>query len=90
LIAQAFEAVRYPILPLVERVDEESRQEILHIRHHSLYTPRDFDISPFFTIVKPTIEAGFEYRRLRWAADRGPISEKGGMPEPEIGYGMTE
>jgi len=90
LIAQAFEAVRYPILPLVERVDDESRQEILHIRHHSLYTPRDFDISPFFTVVKPTIEAGFDYRRLRWAADRGPISETAVMPEPKIGYGTTE
>ena len=90
LIAQAFEAVRYPILPMVERVDEDSRQEILHIRHHSLYTPRDFDISPFFTVIKPTIEAGFDYRRLRWAADRGPISEKGIIPEPEIGDGMTK
>jgi Permuted papain-like amidase enzyme, YaeF/YiiX, C92 family len=76
LIAQAFEAVKYPILPLVERVDDESRQEILHIRHHSLYTPRDFDVSPFFTIVKPTIEVGFDYRRVRWATDRGPASEK--------------
>ena len=42
LIAQAFEAVKYPILPLVERVDDESQQEIMRIRHHSLYTPRDF------------------------------------------------
>ena len=48
LIAQAFESVGYPILPEVHRVDAESRREILHIRHHSLYTPRDFDISPFF------------------------------------------
>jgi Permuted papain-like amidase enzyme, YaeF/YiiX, C92 family len=86
LIAQAFEAVKYPILPLVERVDDESRQEILHIRHHSLYTPRDFDISPFFAVVKPTIEAGFDYRRLRWAADRGPVSEKGIMPGPGVGH----
>jgi hypothetical protein len=87
LIAQAFEAARYPILPPVERVDDESRQEILHIRHHSLYTPRDFDISPFFIVVKPTIEAGFDYRRLRWAADRGPISDKGIMPEPNTACG---
>ena len=67
LIAQAFQAVNYPILPMVERVDSESRREILHIRHHSLFTPRDFDISPFFKIVKPTIENGFDYKNVVWA-----------------------
>jgi hypothetical protein len=29
-----------------------------------LYTPRDFDISPYFQVVKPTIEHGFSYRGL--------------------------
>jgi hypothetical protein len=56
LIAQAFQSVRYPILPRVERTDEpnsavtteSARREILHIRHHSLFAPRDFDISPYF------------------------------------------
>ena len=52
LIAQAFESVGYPILPDVRRLDDQSRREILHIRHHSLYTPRDFDVSPFFAVVK--------------------------------------
>ena len=56
LIAQAFEAVRYPILPKVTRVESEAaRREILEIRHSSLYAPRDFDISPYFKIVKPTL-----------------------------------
>jgi hypothetical protein len=67
LIAQAFESVGYPILPDVRRVDDQSRREIMHIRHHSLYTPRDFDVSPFFAIVKPTIETGFNYKQMRWA-----------------------
>ena len=67
LIAQAFESVGYPILPDVGRVDDESRREILHIRHHSLYAPRDFDVSPFFAIVKPTLETGFDYKQMRWA-----------------------
>jgi hypothetical protein len=68
LIAQAFEHVRYPILPKVTRMDSESaRQEILEIRHSSLYAPRDFDISPYFALVKPTIERGFDYRRMAWA-----------------------
>jgi hypothetical protein len=76
LIAQAFGSVNYPILPDVARVDEESRREIMHIRHHSLYTPRDFDISPFFSIVKPTIESGFDYRRLAWEKEAAVIEEK--------------
>jgi hypothetical protein len=73
LIAEAFQSVRYPILPRVENVEDRrkvrsryARREILHIRHHSLYAPRDFDISPYFSVVKPTIEAGFDYKALRW------------------------
>jgi hypothetical protein len=70
LIAQAFESVNFPVLPEVTFLDEQSRREVLHIRHHSLYTPRDFDISPFFSIVKPTIETGFDYRSLEWTDDQ--------------------
>jgi hypothetical protein len=74
LIAEAFGIVRYPILP--ERRSDPGRpgaEEILHIRHHSLYTPRDFDLSPYFRIVKPTIEGGFDYRRLTWYEDPAPL-----------------
>ena len=73
LIAEAFQHVRYPILPVITRefranaLARSQRSEILHIRHHSLYAPRDFDLSPYFQIVKPTIEAGFDYRGLRWS-----------------------
>jgi Permuted papain-like amidase enzyme, YaeF/YiiX, C92 family len=68
LIAQAFENVRYPILPKVTKKDDQDvRREILEIRHSSLYAPRDFDISPYFRLVKPTIEQGFDYRKVRWA-----------------------
>lgn len=73
LIAQAFQSIRYPILPNVEHVpgqsravSDYSRDEILHIRHYSLFTPRDFDLSPYFEVVKPTLAYGFDYRRLRW------------------------
>jgi hypothetical protein len=72
LIAQAFESVGYPILPEVHRVDDQSRREILHIRHHSLYAPRDFDVSPFFAVVKPTIETGFDYKQMMWAREQPP------------------
>lgn len=72
LLAQAFESIHYPILPEVELVDADSRgarrarREILRIRHHSLYAPRDFDVSPFFQVVKPRIAQGFDHRQLEW------------------------
>ena len=47
-------------------VSDYSRREILHIRHYSLFTPRDFDSSPYFEIVKPTLRFGFDYKRLTW------------------------
>lgn len=70
LIAEAFQSVRYPILPQVSKLRtgecDECVEEILHIRHHSLFTPRDFDLSPYFGIVKPTLGEDFDYLRLRW------------------------
>jgi len=43
LIAQAFDAVRYPILPKITHVNSQTgRREVAEIRHSSLYAPRDF------------------------------------------------
>jgi len=68
LIAQAFESVRYPILPRVTQIESrQARRDILEIRHSSLYAPRDFDISPYFDVVKPTIVGGFDYKAMHWA-----------------------
>lgn len=75
LIAQAFQSVRYPILPLTSKQSIDSPQcpgcieEIYHVRHHSLFAPRDFDVSPYFQIVKPTIDAQFDYKVLHWSQD---------------------
>lgn len=77
LIAQAFQSVRYPILPTVTRRPapredcNDCYDEILSIRHHSLFVPRDFDISPYFEVVKPTLARGFDYRRIRWDEGAG-------------------
>jgi hypothetical protein len=80
LIAQAFETVRYPILPKVTHVESEAaRQEILEIRHSSLYAPRDFDISPYFEVVKPTIVRGFDYKAVAWA-DLSAVDAAGLVP----------
>ncbi len=93
LIAQAFEEVRYPILPEIRRRKGKtaaesrfSRQEILHIRHHSLYTPRDFDLSPYFQIIKPTLEYGFDYKQLRWAEDAPAEAATGDAPEMDAAH----
>jgi len=68
LIAQAFENVRYPILPKITLMESEAaRREILEIRHSSLFAPRDFDISPYFEVVKPTLLKGFDYKAMAWA-----------------------
>jgi hypothetical protein len=72
LIAQAFQSVRYPILPVVTTRDRGDPgcpgclEEIHHVRHYSLFAPRDFDVSPYFDIVKPALVLGFDYRALTW------------------------
>jgi hypothetical protein len=71
--------VRYPILPKITRAaSRKARREILHIRDSSLYMPRDFDISPYFEIVKPTIVHGFDYTALHWADKQKPLPEVAG------------
>ena len=49
------------------------------MRHPTLITPRDFDLSPFFDIVKqnPLERGGFDYSRIHWddgehGLDTGP------------------
>ena len=86
LIAQLFQAVGYPILPRVDVVPaprpgcEDCVREIWHIRHHSLFTPRDFDVSPYFQIVKPSLQSSLAYKSFVW--DRG---EPDGAPPPPVG-----
>jgi len=74
LIAEAFRAVQYPILPKITLTrSRRAIEQILEIRHSSLYCPRDFDISPYFNVVKPTIARGFDYKALNWA-DSPPLA----------------
>ncbi|MBK6981995.1 MAG: lipo-like protein [Betaproteobacteria bacterium] len=83
MIAEAFQSVRYPILPEIETVPasrpgcDDCVRELLHIRHHSLFAPRDFDLSPYFEVVKPRIAQGFDPARLEWAA----TGEAGAAPQ---------
>jgi len=73
LIAAAFASINYPVLPDVEVASNVGAdgaaqlREILHIRDSRLYAPRDFDVSPYFAIVKPTLQHGFDPHILTWA-----------------------
>jgi len=76
-IAEAFQRIHYPILPIIQSLktegdnDKDSEKELLHIRHHSLFVPRDFDASPFFAIVKPSLRGDFDYHTLNWDTHSG-------------------
>ncbi len=60
--------MRYPILPKITLARSvHALEQILEIRHSSLYCPRDVHISPYFNVVKPTIRQGFNYKSLQWA-----------------------
>lgn len=68
MLAEAFASVHFPILPVVHR--GESGGLKLYKRNHKVYTPRDFDTSPYFDIVKyPMLTSGDDlavYRKLPW------------------------
>lgn len=67
MIAAAFASVSFPIVPLLqERKDGSIR---MFARNARLYTPRDFDYSPYFDIIKcPHLDFGHHapYRNLPW------------------------
>jgi len=107
LIAQAFQSIHYPILPMqrdeyeallqsthnathdnnlntengiIEQANSAAKplavnqtrnihlsdELLLAKRHFSHFTPRDFDLSPYFEVIKPTLTAGFDYRAIQW------------------------
>lgn len=67
MIAEAFCSINFPILPLIKRHEETGIE--MFSRNPKLITPRDFDYSPYFEIIKyPFIEIaeGGIYRQLPW------------------------
>lgn len=72
-IAEALQSIAYPILPDTEKLTEkacercsETVQEILHIGYHTSFTSRDFDLSPYFEVIKATVEKGFDFHMPDW------------------------
>ena len=72
LIAEAFQKVDYPILPNIEPSNEKRKSKKFHFRkrHPTLFAPADFDRSPYFQIIKPTIESKFDHRQIPWVDRR--------------------
>lgn len=74
LIAESFQAARYPILPEPPSSPPDSPaanarvREIHHIHDTGLFTPRDFDISPYFHVIKPDMPRPFDHHNLVWVA----------------------
>lgn len=71
LLAEAFGSVDFPILPFIDRSEDGTVR--FFKRNPKLFTPRDFDYSPYFHIVKyPFLgldDLGI-YRKLPWADRR--------------------
>lgn len=82
MIATAFGSIKFPILPYVQE-DKKHQLEIIQ-RNPKLFTPSDFDYSPYFSIIKYpifSIADQMPYQNLPWKegyihSDEVGISEK--------------
>jgi hypothetical protein len=89
MIAAAFASVRFPVLPVLEQRHDGSLQMVP--RNTRLFTPRDFDYSPYFDIIKcPHLDLARHpsYRDMPWDRDGRVCNEKGDCyvpapPEPD-------
>ncbi len=67
MIAEAFHSVKFPILPFAEKTKDGKIR--LFQRNPRLYTPKDFDYSPYFDIIKFPffgLDDVSIYKRLPW------------------------
>jgi len=67
MMGEAFGSVNFPILPVAERGEDGSLK--LYKRNPRLFTPKDFDYSPYFDIIKYPyfgLDDVAAYRGLPW------------------------
>lgn len=82
MIAEAFDSVHFPVLPFIH--SQEKGIEMIR-RNPYLFSPKDFDYSPYFEIIKYPLLSPEEqvpyYRRLPWSEpdvlhhDHGIVSD---------------
>lgn len=86
LIAEAFSSVQFPILPFI-KPDEVQGIEVFQRNPH-LFTPKDFDYSPYFEIIKYPLFNPDEplpyYRRLPWTKSGFLHQDNGILTKPKI------
>ncbi len=92
LIAEAFHSVHYPILPMI-KPNDQTGVELIH-RNPRLFTPSDFDYSPFFDIIKyPIIDVSERaiYRHLPWNQETNMhTAHRGGFIMPNASPRVEE
>lgn len=67
MMAEAFASIRFPVRPILRRTEEGAFK--VSERNFKLYTPTDFDHSPYFDIIKYPIygiESPEIYKTLPW------------------------
>ena len=93
LIADAFQAVKFPVLPIIsEDTQGESR---LFKRNAKLFAPSDFDISPYFSVLKfPKYSIAENeqryYHHLPWAGDAIPAEPNQEMDPVYMETGVSD
>jgi hypothetical protein len=96
LIGRLFHRLGFPVLPEVVSSGDTPRRRFLSFRRRShrgavlrrrdptLLMPRDFDLSPYFEVVKFNVvcEGGFDYARIEWADshEAEPASDDEAVP----------
>lgn len=83
MIAEAFITVNFPILPLIKQHEETGIELIT--RNPKLFTPKDFDYSPYFDIIKYPFIAFSDhapYRDLPWNKNGLVHNDKEGLYDP--------
>lgn len=83
MLALAFMSVNFPILPIIQR--NENGDLKLYKRNFQLFTPKDFDLSPYFEIIKyPLIghDDLANYRNLPWDTEGFLYNDEGDCINP--------
>ena len=77
MMAEAFASVHYPILPVLHR--NEDGDLTMYKRNTRLITPKDFDYSPYFDVIKYPILDFDElaiYRKMPWGKDGVELNDE--------------
>lgn len=78
MIAEAYNSVHFPILPYIKK-NKETGIELFR-KNPRLFTPRDFDYSPYFEIIKYPFVAFDDqaaYRKLPWNKEGTVVCDRG-------------